>query len=511
VTARARAAIDALCARHGLTDTYPEPVMRELEAILRDPGLDDPGLTDLTDLPFVTIDGEGARDLDQAMCLAREGEGWRVDYALADASHYVRPGTALFDEALRRGASYYLPDRAIPMLPRALSEDLVSLVEGRDRRALVLRMHLDAAAEPVRTELLSARIRSRRQLTYAGVQRHYDGADEGLSGQPFTETLALLAEVGRARIRAKEARGVAEYDRRETELGLDPSGERFVIEARDRLPVEKYNEQISLLCNIEGARYLLSGGPAPHVQPVFRVHAEPPASRVRDLGERIDELIRLRGLDPAVWRWRPREEDLGRYLARLPDADEAAIARAIHRQAVVINDPSRFSSSAGPHYGIGADGYARFSAPMREIVGVFTHKEALEKRRGEGAIDDALRDAIIEASNAAKELQKTLDKASFLLALDQEFEGDLSRPAEARPIRDGTVLGVSSRRLYVELDAPPLEVKVELEDLGPELRPSPERAALLRGDDVTFAVGDRLRLRVAGLDAEPRRWRFERV
>ena len=123
-----------VAAEHALDPVFPPAVESEVEELLKDPGISDPELVDLTALPFVTIDGPGTRDLDQAVHIAKDGDGWMVRYALADPSWCVRPGTALFDEALRRGATYYLPGLAIPMLPRALSEGIVSLNQRADRR-----------------------------------------------------------------------------------------------------------------------------------------------------------------------------------------------------------------------------------------------------------------------------------------------------------------------------------------------------------------------------------------
>jgi ribonuclease R len=502
VTARRK--LEDLCARHDLRLDYPQTVLREVDAILDAGGIDDPALIDLEASAFITIDNDDSRDLDQAMYIAREERGYRIDYALADAAHYVRPGSALFEEALLRGASYYLPGFSVPMLPRALSEDLVSLNEEKRRRAFVVRMHLDEGAEPVRTELFRARIRSRRKLSYAGVQRYYEG-DPSLAKRDFTETLDLLAEVGRKRIRAKEERGVAEYDRLETEIGLTEDEARFTISARPRNDAEKYNEQISLLCNIEGARYLRDASPE-HVQPIFRVHLEPPESRVRDFAERIAELVRVRGLDRR-WRWDPNTETIGDYLARLPN--DSRLTRAIHRQAVVINNPSRFSSEAGPHYGIGAEGYSRFSSPMREIVGIYTHQEAIEKLAGGGTTDPELRDRVIDAGNRAKATQNLIDKEARLLVIDQVLHADLHVRREERPIRRGIVLGVSHDKIYVELDDPPLEVKVYLEDLGRRLSATRERSALEGPSGIAFAVGDAIRLRVDRYDPARKRWSFD--
>jgi ribonuclease R len=485
----AQAKLLSLCDRQGLPRNHPAAVSEEVARILASPGLDDPALIDLESSAFITIDNEGSRDLDQAMFIAREGRGYRIDYALADAAYYVRPGTALFDDALERGASFYLPGFSVPMLPRELSEDLISLNEDRRRRAFVVRMVLDENADPISTEFFRARIRSRRKLTYFGVQRFY-GGDGTLAGFDFTETLELLREIGTKRIRAKEESGVAEYDRLETEIGLTKDQGSFTISARPRNGAEKYNEQVSLLCNMEGARFLR--GSAEYVQPIYRVHGSPPAGRIRDLAERIEAVVKDRGLDPNVWRWNSRKETVGDYLRRLPD--NSPVSRAIHRQAVVINNPSRFAATAGPHYGIGAEEYSRFSSPMREIVGIFTHKEALEKLAGSGAIDDDLRDRVIEAGNRSKEMQKRLDKEAKLLVIDQVLHGDLEKKKSERPVRPGCVLGSGNHKIYVELDDPPLELKVYREDLGTQ---------------VEYSLGDVIRLRVDRYDPARKRWCFD--
>jgi len=170
----------ALAVDHGLDPVFSDAVEREALAWTEDPRTDEPSLTDLRHLPFVTIDNVDSRDLDQALLVERAGRGHRVRYAIADASFYVPRGSALFAEALRRGASYYLPGWMIPMLPRALSEGIVSLNPRVDRRALVFDMQLDASGACTSTDVVPARIRSRAKLAYDGVQRFLDDEDPEL-------------------------------------------------------------------------------------------------------------------------------------------------------------------------------------------------------------------------------------------------------------------------------------------------------------------------------------------
>lgn len=515
-----RAGLYRIVLAAGADPTYPTQVQAEVAALAAAPGIDEETLADLRSLPFVTIDNHDARDLDQALHIARDGAGYRVWYAIADASHFVRPGTALFDDSLARGSSYYLPGLAVPMLPRSLSEGIVSLNPRVDRRALVFDMRLGADGSCHTTRLVRARIRSVRKLSYRMVQRLWD--DPGgspLRQAEFVAALRLLAEVGELRVGAARRRHIVAYHRHETMVRFDGERGGFSVLGRERLPVERCNEQISLLCNIEGARLLLAARRAEHVQPIFRVHPAPSPEALVRLGNLIAAIARTHGLDPARWSWRPNgDEPLADYLERLPRRGaDAAITRTVERQVLLANQRSSFDPVPGPHYGVGAAVYARCSAPMREIVGVFTHKEVLEAL-GEppqpDAADVALRDLVVAAGNRAKERQRGLTKAANRLVLDWLFEADMARAPAQRPTMKGTVLGATPSRLYLQLDQPPVEVKVHLEDLaarsGGQWRLADDEVSIASPEAATpIRLGDRVRVRVAGLDTVKDRWTFD--
>lgn len=518
-----------LLRRYGISPIYPPEVLSEAERCVRNPGLDDPGLQDLTDLPFVTIDNDDSRDLDQALFIASTDRGgFRVDYALADASYYVRPGTALFREALRRGASYYLPGLAVPMLPPSLSEGIISLNPDVLRRAVVLRMSLDADGQLLGTEVVRARIRSRAKLSYNGVQRfHDDPASSPLSMQSYGESLLLLREVGELRIADAKARDVVSYNRTEAELDFaDAEGRRFSARNAPRNDVERWNEQISLLCNIEGARILSEAGDSAHVQAVYRVHPSPTREALASLQRAIEALVRAHGLDEKVWRWRSRAVygergvSLADYLESLPEDDESCRIRcAIEQLALHISQAASFSVDPGPHFGVGAEGYSRISAPMREIVGIFTHKELLERlddpqNARDNVADEALRVEIIEAGNQSRVVQREIWKRASKLVIDQLLEADLALDEEARPWRAGTILRLRPTRLYVQLDDPPIELKVycrHLGGVGIDTLTLDESGTLLedRRSRRRFALGDGLSLRVRAHDPQRERWLFD--
>ncbi len=527
----ARAAIYDVIVEHELNPSFPARVEAEVAMLLDDPGIDDPDLVDLTGHPFVTVDGAFTRDLDQALWIERGGEGYRVWYALADASFYVRPGMALFEEALRRGASFYLPGLVVPMLPRALSEHLVSLNEGETRRAMVFRMDLDGQGQCRGTRLLRARVRSQAKLTFDDVQSMYDGTDAaGLRGEPYAESLLLLREVGKLRIEDADQRDVVRYRRSEVDVGLDgEDGLRFVVLDDLRRDVERYNEQLSLLCNMEGARFLFLGDrPDDNVQPIYRVHPRPRPERIAEFEGVLESLARAHGLDASSWTWkRGRGTSLAAFLASLPSQGEhAAVARAIHRQAVLLNLRSSFSEEAGEHYGVGAELYARFSSPMREIVGVFVHKEAWEKQLG-GALasrwtalapdpegDDALRAAVVRSANLAKEVQGELDKVCNGLVIDRMLSRDLAMAPQERPLRSGTVMGLTRSKVHVLLDTPSLDVKLYANHVasqrGKDVQVDAEGVSWCDADgQVIVRLGDRVHVRLGGRDERSNRWILE--
>ena len=514
-------ALQNLLVEHDLLVDFPAAAKRETEAWVADLGLGDPALEDLEHLPFVTMDEVSSRDLDQALCLQPHEGGFIAWYAIADAAHFVKLPSALFAEALRRGATAYLPGRVVSMLPKALSEGVVSLNPKVRRRALVWRMHVDRQGVCVQTTLHRARIRSRAKLAYDGVQAWLDGEVEHPGIEPervddpeVLASLRCLPEFGHLRLAVAEEHGVVRYRRRE--LAVTRDGFRFVAYADDRNDVERFNEQLSLLCNVEGAR-LLHEARAPQglLQPIYRVH-EPPEPQLLDrLEHQLSSLCRLHQLDPDQWGWRaPSAQSLAAFLDGLPhDGDPGRVAHAVHRQAVLMNRAAAYRSAPGPHHGVGAPFYGRFSAPMREVVGVFLHQELEQMQSGiappnPAGFDsaDAVRDAVIEAATRSRRLQRTLDREINRLALDQLFQ-------ESRDPMPATVMGVSKGRIHVQLDAPPIDAKVYFRHLqarhGPLQVDELGLAALQEDGTPWVIVGQRVQVVVLGPDGDTDRWALD--
>jgi ribonuclease R len=514
----ARAKIYGVADELGLRPRFPDEVEQEVRRLEEEPGIDDETLVDWTDLPFVTIDGPTALDLDQAVHVERIGASFVIRYALADAAHFVPPQSALFAESMRRGASIYLPGFAVPMLPRALSEGLVSLNPRVDRRALVFVMRIDSRGRTLETQIERARIHSRAKLSFADVQSLYDDPKKSpLRGRDFERSLLDLRGAGEACLANAELRNVVAYRRREVETRFEGEGGlAFVATESVRDMIELYNEQISLLTNREGGR-LLAESTSAHLQPIYRAHPGPDPAKLEALTHLSRAVAEAHGLDVPHWGY-DLDHSLRTWLARLPTSGpHERVAKALERQAVMANVRSAYTTEPLEHVGVGAEVYARFSAPMRELVGVFVHKELLElvgELSPESPSSDLeLRERVVASANRSRDLQRKANDLVGRLVIDELMGKGAERPLADRPVFTGTVMGITTSKLHVQLDEPPLDVKVYLRDLG-RLRGgvflAVERdGALLRDGktkEVVTKMGDEVRVRVHERDTQWDRW-----
>ncbi len=490
---------------------HDKDCLAETQHWLDNPGLDDPALTDWSSLPFVTIDNPDSRDLDQALLIEQTSSGYRVRYALADAAYYIRPESALFQEALRRGTTYYTPLMAAPMLPVELSEGLVSLNPLVDRRALVFDMQVNNDGSVRKTTVVRAKICSQAKLNYAGVQDWLDSNTPAV--KPYENSLLLLRELGNKLINASELRGVVKFDRTETHIKVEGDPAQFKLSVRKRYDTERYNEQISLMCNMQGAEMLLVLQGASNVlQAIFRVHDAPLRKSLNGLRETIDQFSQLQD-EPALWRWN-KDQSLSEYLDQLPDSEsDKRKVRSIQRQIMQAQRGSTYEPEASEHHALKAASYARFSSPMREVVGIFTHKELLEALgadASENHLDEKLRDSVIEAATMARSKQRQLDKKIELAALHQAFSSELVSGKSKSHI--GTIMGLRNDRLYVSLDDTALDIKVYKDDLNAVLETeytlSKAIATPSSDNKPSWQLGDFVALELLNYDKERSRFVF---
>ena len=531
-----------------LHTAHSDKAMSEADHYLANPGHDDPTLDDLTALPFVTIDNPDSRDLDQALYIEETTEGYRLRYALADAAYYVRPGSALFDEALQRGATFYTPLLALPMLPSSLSEGLVSLNPNVNRRALVFDIRLNHDASLQQTRVVRALICSQAKLSYGGVQNWLDThcsfpqldseralmncaqnrpdlssqnetkteteTDTMAADVPYRHSLKLLQVLGEKLISNSAQRGVVPFDRSETAISVDTTSDQFRAERRHRYMTEQYNEQISLLCNMQGAELLMAlQGHSDALQAVYRVHEAPLSKNSKRLRQTLDALIETRQLDDR-WRWQ-ENSSLAQYVRNLPD-DRAShrLKATIQRLIMQSQRASVFQPEPDIHHALKAAAYARFSSPMREIVGIFTHKELLEALAMEplepSSNDEILRTQVISAANRARQIQRQLDKRIKFAVIQSVFSSDLS--TENKKTYSATIVGLRKDRLYAAIDGLALDVKVYKDDLEEQFSTHYEinrtQATPVNRENPSWLLGQGIGLSVRRYDPERKRFLF---
>lgn len=373
-------------------EAFPPDVLADAERAAAAPRLPS---DDATDLPFVTIDPPGSTDLDQAMCLTREGEGYLVRYAIADLAAFIDPGSPLDREAHDRGETLYAPGGRTPLHPPLLSEGAASLLPGQVRPALLWEIALDARGEATRATVRRALVRSGERLDYAGVQASLDGGDPPAWAQ-------VLREVGQLREARETDRGGVSLPIPEQEVV--PDGDGYALELRSQLPVEGWNAQISLLTGMSAARIMLDGGVG-----VLRTLPPPTAGSVEALRRTAAAL----GVDWPVGRSYP---ELVRTLDPSVPAHAALLQEATHLMRgagyAVVTAATPKDGSGVLHSAIAAP-YAHVTAPLRRLVDRYGQEVSVALSAGvevPGWVRDAL-DALPREMAASDQRASAYERA----------------------------------------------------------------------------------------------------
>ncbi|MDQ1571042.1 MAG: hypothetical protein QOF79_1716 [Actinomycetota bacterium] len=340
-------ALASIPAALGISRDFPADALAEAQSVAVHPVLPD---ADATDVPFVTIDPESSKDLDQAMFLERADSGYRMRYAIADVPAFVTPGGALDAESRKRGQTIYAPDGRIPLHPPVLSEGAVSLLPDQLRSAFIWDFRLDADANVTGVAVARARIRSRAKLNYLGVQR---SIDDGTAD----ENLMLLKEIGLKRIQLEIARGAASLTIPEAEI--HQVGDGYNIVRRQPQPVEDWNAQLSLMTGMAAADLMLKAGIG-----ILRTMPEPQQFAV-------DRFRRQTTALGHPWR---EGQAYGDYLRTLETADPRHLA-IMHAAGSLFRGAGYTAFDGSVPEGLTqaavAASYSHTTAPLRRLVDRF--------------------------------------------------------------------------------------------------------------------------------------------
>ena len=485
---------------HGLPFRWPQEALDEAEGWgdrVRPSAKQD--RVDLRDFPLVTIDGPDAKDFDDAVWCEPDGKGFRLIVAIADVSHYVRPGAALDEEARNRGTSVYFSRKVIPMLPEGLSNGLCSLNPHVDRLCMVCDMRVGPGGKVTASTFYEAVMRSSARLTYDEVAGILVEGDPALRKRydRLVPHLEHLQGVWRALARARSRRGAIDFDLPEVRMIFDPKGRVARVEPRERNDAHRIIEECMIAANVEAARFLER-----HKLPtLFRVHAGPDEDK---LGE-LKAFLGAFGISlPTRERLEPRHvSDIVRQVSGRPDAAliEAVVLRSM-KQAV-------YQPENVGHFGLALPRYAHFTSPIRRYPDLLVHRAIRHALSGAPAREFVHAPAQMEQlGRHCSACERRADEATreAMDWLKCEFMQD--RVGEEF---DVIVTGVVDFGLFVQIPEYQIDGLVHVSSLGGDYYQRDAVHHRLVGERTgrVFRLTDRLTVRLARVNLDDRKIDFE--
>ncbi len=479
---------------YGLPYEFPEEVVKEAESFKEPSAKDRAGRIDLRDLPLVTIDGEDARDFDDAVYAEkRPGGGYRVVVAIADVSHYVRIGKPLDDEAQERGTSVYFPHFVLPMLPEALSNGLCSLNPHVDRLCMVCDLNLSRAGRVTKFEFYPSVMHSKARLTYTQVAQYLDGDSKAVpEDRDVRKSLNTLYQLYETLKGLRAERHAMEFETVETYMTFDELGGIKEILPRSRNVAHKLIEECMLLANVAAAEYCLKN----EVPMLYRVHEAPEFSRI----QKVKDFVKLLGLP---FPDQPTQADYQKVIEATKDRIDAP---SIH--AVLLR--SMMQAYYGPknvgHYGLAYEAYTHFTSPIRRYPDLLLHRAikaslTTKKYPLSGAALDEAGEHFSATERRADEASRSVTswlKCHYMQQhIGEEFVGVISATAEFG-------LFVTLKDLYVD-------GMVHVSQLGDDYFVFDQVSQSLVGQNrgQVFGLGDEVKIKVAGVNIEERKIDFE--
>lgn len=393
------------------------------------------GREDLRDIPLVTIDGEDARDFDDAVWAHTDGEDWDVIVAIADVSYYVRPNDALDREALKRGNSVYFPERAIPMLPEALSNEMCSLKPNVDRACIAVRMSIDGKGNVKKFKFMRGLMRSVARLTYTQVQEAIDGKTTELKPAFINDILKPLYGVYGALKKARERRHTIELDLPERKVVFDKDGHLDKVVPRERYHSHMLIEELMIAANVCAAVALEE-----RQRPcMYRVHERPDPLKVASLGNVLQNIgyPRLKSLDIS-------QASVNNMLkAAKGHEDEDLVNMLVLRTMAQAN----YRPHNLGHYGLNLQRYCHFTSPIRRYSDLLVHRSLVDAfKLGEGGLAPTDFEAVGIAISATERRAMLAERG----AMDRYMAAYMDK--EHGEVFEGKIVSISQFGLFVMIE-----------------------------------------------------------
>jgi ribonuclease R len=477
---------------HNIPLEFPEEVMKQIEDISQEvESKDITGRMDIRDLQMVTIDGEDAKDLDDAITLTKEGDIYKLGVHIADVSHYVTEQSALDKSAIKRGTSVYLVDRVIPMLPHKLSNGICSLNAGVDRLALSCFMDIDENGNVVNHEIAETIVNVTARMSYTNVKKIIEDHDEEEikkfeSLVPMFELMEVLADKLREK---RRIRGSIDFDFPESKIILDEKGKPIDIKAYDRNKATKIIEDFMLLANETVAEdYFWQEIPF-----LYRTHENPDSEKIQKLGIFINNF----GYTIRVNQDEIHPKELQKLMKKIEGTPEEAM---ISRLTLRSMKQAKYTVSNEGHFGLATKYYSHFTSPIRRYPDLQIHrimKENLRKGLKEKRIihynkilpDIAIQTSLLErrAEEAEREVLK-LKKAEYM----EGFIGE---------VFEGVISGITTWGMYIELPNT-VEGMIRVTSLKDDYYFYDEESYTMIGEHTkkVYKLGEKIKIKVVNVD-----------
>ena len=494
----------AIVKSFGIPSEFPEKVMKQAQRVpdhVLDADRD--GRLDLRHLQTVTIDGEDAKDLDDAISLTKEGDIYHLGVHIADVSNYVQYNSALDREALKRGTSVYLADRVVPMLPERLSNGICSLNQGEDRLALSCLMDINEKGKVVSHQIAETVINVNERMCYTDVKNILEDTDEEAKKryEPLIPMFFMMKELSGILRNSRHHRGSIDFDFPESKIILNAAGKAIDVKPYEANVATKIIEDFMLMANETVAQEYCTE----EIPFVYRTHDNPDPEKV----ESLLTLLHNQGvkIQKAKEEITPKEiQQIIESIEGLPN--EAMISRLVLRSM----KQAKYTTECSGHFGLAAKYYCHFTSPIRRYPDLQIHRIIKDNLRGrlmrEGRtehyaeiLDEVARQSSVcerRADEAERESDK-LKKAEYMsYHLGEEFEGIIS--------------GVTGWGLYVELPNT-VEGLVHVNTLRDDYYVFDQESYELRGEMTkkVYKLGDKVRVRVADADKMLKTVDFELV
>ncbi len=482
---------DIAIRKHGIPAQWPADLDAELRAMKDELHVVKPeqGRRDIRDLPLVTIDGEDARDFDDAVYCAPQGDGWRLVVAIADVSHYVRADTVLDREALKRGNSVYFPNRVVPMLPEELSNGICSLNPAEDRYCMVCDMQLNAAGEISGYEFYPGIMRSKARLTYAIVNQIVSEQDQAARQQweevaPHLDNLYALT---RRLLDERRKRGTIDFEFPEADIRFDENQKISSITVRARNQAHRLIEECMLAANVCAARYLQKNFGS---RTIYRNHMGPTGDSLIELRRFLSGMgLKLGGDD------KPEAADYARLMESA--STQADIAPLVQTLLLRSLSQAVYGTEQAGHFALGFPVYTHFTSPIRRYSDLVVHRRIRmlisNQKKASPETDQAVETG----------LQKIAEQCSFTERRADDASRDVTAWLKAEFMQDkiggrfgGVISGVKEFGVFVQLDDLFIDGLVHVTGLGDDYYHFDPLRFQLVGERSgrRFRLGDRLRI-----------------